>query len=165
MSREDPYTIPIGEGNVVREGSDITVVATSWMNVEAVRAAEILEERGVSVEIIDPRTIAPFDDSLVVKSVLKTGRCVVAENDWLDCGFNAEVAARVSEKCFGHLKSPVKRIGFPPTPTPTARNLENEFYPNAVAIIRGVEERLGLRPMNLSSYDFYSYEMRFKGPF
>ncbi len=162
---EDSYIIPIGESNILRPGSDITVVATSWLNVEAMKAAEVLERNGISVEIVDPRTIAPFDDTLVIESVRKTGHCIVADNDWVDCGFGAEVAARVSEKCFGQLRSPVKRIGFASTPCPTVRCLENEFYPNAVNIIRTVEERLGLNPIDLSKDDFYSHERRFKGPF
>ena len=162
---EEPFTIPLGEGNVLRPGRDLTVVATSWMNVEALKAAEVLEKRGVSLEIVDPRTIAPFDDRLVIQSVEKTGHCIVADNDWLDCGFSAEVAARVSEKCFGRLKSPVKRIGFAPTHCPTVRCLENEFYPNAEEIIRAVEEKLGLERADLSHEDFYSHERRFKGPF
>jgi pyruvate dehydrogenase E1 component beta subunit len=162
---EDPFTIPIGEGNILRTGKDVTIVATSWMNVEALKAAEILERNGVSVEIVDPRTIAPFDDTLVVQSVRKTGHCIVADNDWLDCGFSAEVATRVSEKCFGQLRSPVKRIGFAPTPCPTVRCLENEFYPNAVDIIRAVEEKLVLKPIDLSEEDFFSHERRFRGPF
>ena len=162
---EGTYTIPIGKGNILRPGSDITVVATSWLNVEATKAAEVLERNGVSVEIVDPRTIAPFDDTLVIESVRKTGHCIVADNDWVDCGFGAEVAARVSEKCFGQLRSPVKRIGFASTPCPTVRCLENEFYPNAVDIIRAIEEKLGRDPIDLSEEDFYSHERRFKGPF
>jgi len=162
---EEPFTIPLSGANVLREGKDVTVVATSWMNVEAVKASEILGRQGVSVEIVDPRTIAPLNDELIIKSVEKTGRCIVADNDWLNCGFSAEVAARVSEKCFGKLKSPVYRIGFAPTPCPTVRHLENEFYPNAVNIIRAIEEMLGLEPADLSKEDFYTHEKRFKGPF
>ncbi|MGE3538414.1 MAG: alpha-ketoacid dehydrogenase subunit beta [Candidatus Tectimicrobiota bacterium] len=162
---EEPYTIPIGEGNILRSGSDLTVVATSWMNVEALKAADILARHGVSIEVVDPRTIAPFDDALVVASVEKTGHCIIADNDWLDCGFSAEVAARVSEKCFGRLRSPATRIGFAPTPCPTVRCLENEFYPNAETIVRAVETKLGLSPIDLSGEDFYSHERRFKGPF
>ncbi|MGA8849121.1 MAG: alpha-ketoacid dehydrogenase subunit beta [Dehalococcoidia bacterium] len=162
---EEPFTIPIGEANILHEGEDITVVATSWMNVEALKAAEILDKRGVSIEIVDPRTIAPFNDEIIIKSVEKTGRCIVADNDWLHCGFSAEVAARVSEKCFGKLSSPVYRIGFAPTPCPTVRHLENEFYPNAVKIIRAIEQMLELAPTDLSKEEFYSYERRFKGPF
>lgn len=162
---EEPFTLPIGEGNILRRGNNITIIATSWMCVEAIRAAEILAREGVSVEIVDPRTIAPFDDKLAVESVRKTGHCIVADNDWLDCGFSAEVAARISEKCFGQLKSPVRRIGFATTPCPTVRCLENEFYPNAIQIIRAVEEMLRLDAIDLSGEDFYSHERRFKGPF
>ena len=162
---EEPFTIPLGEANVLREGEDITVVATSWMNVEALKAAEILDRRGISIEIVDPRTIAPFNEEPIIKSVEKTGRCIVADNDWLNCGFSAEVAARVSEKCFGRLKYPVQRIGFAPTQCPTARHLENEFYPNAVKIIRAIEKMLGMEPTDLSKEEFYSHEKRFKGPF
>jgi pyruvate dehydrogenase E1 component beta subunit len=162
---EEPFTLPLEGGQILREGKDITVVATSWMNVEALKASEILARRGVSIELVDPRTIAPFDDSLAVKSVAKTGRCIVADNDWLNCGFSAEAAARVYEKCLGKLKAPIVRIGFAPTPCPTARHLENEFYPNAVTIIRAVEKMLGLEPTDLSQEDFYSHERRFKGPF
>lgn len=161
----EPFTIPIGKANVLRKGKDITIVATSWMNVEAFKAAEILKRRDVSLEIIDPRTIAPLDDELMVESVNKTGYCIVADNDWLHCGFSAEVAARISEKCFGKLKYPVQRIGFAPSPCPTVRHMENEFYPNAVNIIRAVEKMLKLSPTDLSKEEFYSHEKRFKGPF
>lgn len=162
---EGDFTIPLGEGHILRPGRDVTIVATSWMNIEALKAAAILERFGVSVEIIDPRTIAPLDDTLIVESVSRTGHCIVADNDWLDCGFSAEVAARVSEKCFGRLKSPVKRIGFAPTPCPTVRCLEDEFYPNAKDIVRAVEDKLGLDASDLSKEDFYSHERKFKGPF
>jgi pyruvate dehydrogenase E1 component beta subunit len=162
---EEPFTIPLGTSNILRPGKDLTIVGTSWMNVEAMKAAEILQRRGVDVEIVDPRTIAPLDDSMILASVRKTGRCLVADNDWVHCGFSAEVAARVSEKCFGALKAPVQRIGFADTPCPTVRCLENEFYPNAVTIVRAVEKMLDLSPTDLSKDDFYSHERRFKGPF
>jgi pyruvate dehydrogenase E1 component beta subunit len=159
------YTVRIGEPSVIRKGGDLTIIATSWMNVEAVKAAEILERRGVHIEIVDPRTISPLEDEMLIASVDKTGHCIVADNDWSFCGFGAEVAARVSEKCFGRLKSPVRRLGFAHVPCPTARHLENEFYPNAVHIVRAVEEKLGLDATDLSGENFYSHENRFKGPF
>lgn len=162
---EVPFTIPIGEGNILRQGDDITIVATSWMNAEAVKAAEILRRNGINVEIVDPRTISPLNDEIIIQSVMKTGHCIVADNDWLNCGFSSEVITRVSTKCHGNLKSPVSRIGFAPTPCPTVRFLENEFYPNAADIIRQVEKQLKLSKINLSQEDFYSHERRFKGPF
>jgi len=162
---EGPETIPLGEPNILRSGRDITVVATSWMNVEALKAAEVMEKHGISVEVVDPRTIAPLNDKLILESVKKTGYCIVADNDWLNCGFSAEVAARVSEFCFKDLKSPVSRIGFAATPCPTTRPLENIFYPNAINIIREIEQKLALEAVDLSGEEFYSWEKRFKGPF
>ncbi|MBU1261712.1 alpha-ketoacid dehydrogenase subunit beta [bacterium] len=162
---EKPYTIPFDEENILRKGDDITIVATSWMNVEAVKAADVLKKVGISVEVIDPRTIAPLNDKLIVESVKKTGHCIVADNDWVDYGVSAEIATRVYEKCFGYLKSPIERIGFAHTPCPTVRHLENCFYPNAINIIRAIEKKLGLKPSDLSGEDFYSHESRFKGPF
>lgn len=162
---EEPYKVPIGKSSVLRPGKDITVVAASWMNVEAHTAARILEKRGISVEIIDPRTISPLDDDTICKSVFKTGYCIVVDNDWLNCGFSAELSARIHEKCFRSLRQPVVRIGFAPTPCPTTRPLENEFYPNAVTIIRAVEKKLGLDAADLSGEEFYNHENKFKGPF
>jgi len=162
---EKPYVVPIGKGNILRKGSDVTIVATSWMNVEAAQAARILEKRNISVEIVDPRTIVPLDEKIIIDSVNKTGRCIVADIDWLHYGFSGEIAALISEKCFGKLKQPVKRIGFAPTPVPTTRPLENEFYPNAATIVRAIEKMLKLSPTDLSQEEFYSHTTRFKGPF
>jgi len=162
---EDAGTIALDGARVLREGGDATVVGTSWMNVEAVKAAQILGKRGVSLEVIDVRSIAPFDSETVIRSVRKTGRCVIADNDWINCGFSAEVATTVYEACLRELKAPIKRIGFAATPCPCTRPLENEFYPNVVDIIRAVEAQLGLDQTDLSGEDFYSYENKFKGPF
>ncbi|MDZ4285732.1 MAG: alpha-ketoacid dehydrogenase subunit beta, partial [Candidatus Sungbacteria bacterium] len=161
----DYYQVTLGKGNVLRPGCDLTVVATSWMNIEALKAADIIQRRGVNIEVIDPRSISPLDEELIISSVQKTGRCIVADYDWLNCGFSAEIAALLQEKCFGKLKSPIVRLGFAPTPCPTTRPLENEFYPNAVHIIRAVEKMLELSESDLSRENFYSYENRFKGPF
>ena len=162
---EESYEVSIGKCKVVKKGRHVTVVATSWMNVEALRAQEILQRRGVEIEIVDVRTIAPLDKETIINSVLKTGHCVVADYDWVNCGFSAEVAAMVLEECFGKLQSPVTRIGFAPTPCPTTRVLEDAFYPNAVDIIRAVEKKLELSPTDLAGENFYSYENKFKGPF
>lgn len=162
---ESSYSIPLGKANVLRRGKDITIIAVSWMNVESLKAAEIMEKHGVSVEVIDPRTILPLDDKPILESVKKTSHCIVADNDWLYCGFSAEVAARVSEGCFEHLRSPVSRIGFAATPCPTTRPLENKFYPNAIDIIKLIEHKLKLKPTDLSKENFYSYKNKFRGPF
>lgn len=162
---EESYEVPLGRCKVIKEGKDVTVVATSWMNVEALKAQEVLRKRGVDIEIVDVRTVAPLDKEAIINSVLKTEHCIVADYDWVNCGFSAEIAALVSEECFGKLKSPVTRIGFAFTPCPTTRVLEDEFYPNAVDIIRAVEKKLKLDPTDLSGENFYSYENKFKGPF
>lgn len=162
----EPYEVPIGKGKVFRRGSDITIVATSWMNVEAYKAAEILERaHGVQVEIIDPRTIYPLDEKIIIQSVEKTGHCIVADYDWLFCGFSAEVAAIVQERCFKKLKSPVTRIGFPHTPCATTRPLENIFYPNSFSMVRSVEKKLALKPSVLPKETPNSWEHKFRGPF
>lgn len=157
--------IPIGKPNIIKKGKDITIVATSWMNIEALKASEILEKHGIVCEVIDARTINPLDYESIYSSVEKTHHCLVADYDWVYCGFSAEVAARVSEVCFSELKSPVVRIGFAPTPCPTTRPLENKFYPNAITIIRTVEKMFKLQPIDLTGEEFYSYENKFKGPF
>lgn len=162
---EETLPVSLGRAKVLNRGDDITIVATSWMNIEALKAAEIMAKRGVGVEVIDPVSICPLDEEPILESAAKTGHCIVADNDWVYCGFSAEMAAIVSEKCFGALKSPVTRIGFARTPCPTVRHLEQEFYPNAVNIVRAIEAKLDLEEADLSGEDFYSYENRFKGPF
>lgn len=160
-----PYTVEIGLNQVLKPGDDITMVSVSWMNVEALKAREILERYGVSVELIDLRTVAPLDAGEIVKSVNKTGYCIVSDVDWVECGIASEVAAIVHEHCFDSLKKPVKRIGFAPTHCPTARCLEDEFYPNAIDLIRAVEVLLDLPEIDLSNEDFYSHGNKFTGPF
>jgi pyruvate dehydrogenase E1 component beta subunit len=162
---EEPYTVPLGEPRVVVPGSDVTVVATSWMTVEAKMAAELLRSQGVSVEVIDARSIAPLDLTLILESARKTGRVVIADYDWTWCGFSAELAAQIGEQCFGALKAPIRRIGFEPVPCPTTRPLENLYYANAEEIVRSIEGLLGRAPMSLEGVGFYSWSNKFKGPF
>ena len=159
------FKVPLGESVIRKEGKDITIVCTSWMNVEALKAAEILLRRGVSLEVIDVRSLVPVDMDTITKSVNKTRRCVVADYDWVYCGFSAEVAAQVSKTCFKALESPVERLGFMQTPCPTTRPLENKYYPSAVNIIRTVEKIFGIPEADLTGETFYSWEEKFKGPF
>ncbi len=157
--------VKLGECLVRKQGKDITFVTTSWMAIEAAKAAEVLEKRGISVEIVDVRSISPFDAQTVIDSVRKTKRCIVADYDWVFNGFSAEVASQVSHECFKELKSPVERLGFEFVPCPTTRPLENLFYPSAVSLIRMTEKMLDLTEMDLSNETFFSYENKFKGPF
>ncbi len=162
---DETLSIPLGPPAIRRQGRDLTVVSTSWMNVEAMKAAEVLAKRGVELEVIDARTVTPLEDAPIIGSVRKTGRAIVADYDWTFCGFGAELAARISHECFGFLRQPVERLGFAPVPCPTTRPLENLFYPSAVDLIRTSEWMLGLEEADLSGESFYSYEQKFKGPF
>lgn len=162
---EESYTVSLEKPRLMRSGNDITIVATSWMNVEAIHAASILEKHNVSVEIINACIASEFDDSLIIDSVKKTGRCIIIDDDWVHCGFSAELSSRINEKAFYCLKSPVHRIGFTHTPCPCARNLENKFYPNAASIIKAFEKIFNRSPIDLSGEVFSSYENKFLGPF
>lgn len=160
-----PTPTPIGKGQILKTGKDITIVATSYTVVEALKAAQVLEKRGVRVEVVDPRSIFPLDEELIVKSVAKTKHCIIADYDWTYCGFSAEVAARIYEKLSRRLRSPITRLGFAPTHCPCTRPLEDEFYTDAINLIREVEKKLKLRKADLSNETFYSYENKFRGPF
>jgi acetoin:2,6-dichlorophenolindophenol oxidoreductase subunit beta len=151
VAQGDKALVPVGQPELLQKGKDITLVATSWMNVEALKVAEIMNKYDISVEIINVRSISPLDYELIFNSVKKTGQCIVIDYDWTQCGFSAEVAARVSETCFKSLKSPVSRLGFAPTPCPTTRPLENEFYPDAKKIIKEIEKKLHLPLIDLSN--------------
>lgn len=157
--------IPLGKADVHRTGKDLTVVSTSWMTVEAMKAAEILAKRGIDLEVVDVRSVYPLDEKTILSSVKKTKHCIVADYDWTYCGFSAELASLIHYRCFADLQRPVERLGFAPVPCPTTRPLENLYYPNAVQIIRTAETMLGLKPTDLSGDSFYSYENKFKGPF
>lgn len=162
---EESKLEPLTGCRVIRKGSDVSVLAVSWMNVEAMQAAEVLRRHGIEIEIIDLRSVSPFDDLTVVESVKKTGHLIVADYDWLHCGFSAEAAARVYDKCMHDLKSPISRIGFADAHCPCTRPLELAYYPSAIDIIRSVEQKLNLPKIDLSNEEFYSYEKKFKGPF
>lgn len=156
---------PLGIGQILKSGKDITIVATSYSVVEAMKAAEVLEKQGVSVEVVDPRSIFPLDEDLIIESVEKTGHCIIADYDWTFCGFSAEIATRIYEKLSHKLKSPILRSGFAPTHCPCSRSLEDEFYADSIDLIRAVEKKLNLNEMDLSQETFYSYENKFRGPF
>ena len=139
---EEAYTVPFGVANKVREGSDVTVVATGLMVGEAVKAADDLRPR-VSVEVVDPRTIVPLDEEAILRSLEKTGRLVVVDEDYERCGFSAEVAAIAAEKGFRHLEAPVSRVATPNVPIPYSPVLEKHVLPDKEKIIRGIKGVLG----------------------
>ncbi len=161
----EPIPTPLGKGQILKIGKDITIIATSYSVVQAMKAAEVLEKQGVSVEVIDPRSIFPLDEDLIIKSVEKTSHLIIADYDWTFCGFSAELATRIYDKLSHRLKSPIMRLGFAPTHCPSARELENEFYTDSIDLIRAVEKKLKLKEIDLSQETFYSYENKFRGPF
>lgn len=137
---EEEYLIPFGQARLVREGKDVTVVATLRMVYESMFAADILNEEGVELEIIDPRTLIPFDYGTLYESLRKTGKLVIVHEDHLTGGWGAEVAAKVSEEMFDYLDAPIKRVCAPDTPAPFAPVMENFYVPNKNNIIQAVKE-------------------------
>ncbi len=126
---EEEYLIPFGVANVKRNGTDITFVATSSMVQVAMKAAALLEAEGISAEVIDPRTIVPLDEATILASVRKTSRAIVIDEGHQNFGVTAEIAARISEKCFYHLDAPVQRIGAMDVPVPFSPALEDLTVP------------------------------------
>ena len=139
---EGPYKIPLGVANLVREGSDVTIVATGLMVGKAVEASDRLKP-DISVEVIDPRTLVPLDEEAILRSVQKTGRLVVVDEDYERCGFSAEVAAIAAEKAYKHLTSPVIRVATPNVPIPFSPVLEKHLLPSTDKIVRAVKSLLG----------------------
>lgn len=134
------FTIPLGVAEVKREGSDATIVARSLMVPAALKAAEELEKDGVSCEVIDPRTIRPLDIGMIVESVKKTNRAVIAEESHPFCGVGAEISAEINERAFDYLDAPVKRVSGADVPMPYAKNLEQLAIPTWEKIVAAVRE-------------------------
>jgi len=137
---EEEYTIPFGKADVKREGSDVTVIATSYMVHKAIIAAGALEREGVSVEVVDPRTLTPLDRPTIVASVKKTGRAVVVTEDCKTAGVSAEIAAVLAEEAIDYLDAPVKRVAEPDTPIPFSPPLEQYVIPDEKAIVKAIRE-------------------------
>jgi pyruvate/2-oxoglutarate/acetoin dehydrogenase E1 component len=138
------YTIPLGKADIKREGSDVTVVALAWLVHEALAAAEQLAAEGISVEVIDPRTLVPLDTDTIRNSVQKTGRLVIADEAGPTAGFSAEIAAVATEDAatFAALKGPVKRVCALQVPIPYSPVLESHVFPDRQRIIAGIRDVL-----------------------
>jgi pyruvate dehydrogenase E1 component beta subunit len=136
------FEVPIGFGAVRRSGSHLTIVASSWMVTQAIVAADTLGRRGVSAEVIDLRSIKPWDRELVINSVRKTGRLIVADGGWTTGGVAAEIATTVAHDAFDYLKAPIQRVALPDSPAPTSRVLEHSYYPTDTHIIAAAERML-----------------------
>ncbi len=134
--------IPLGRAKVHREGTDVTVVATGRLVHEALRAAEQAEQEGISVEVVDPRTLSPLDAETIVASVRKTTRCVTAHEAVVQGGFGAELAAVVQHGAFDYLDAPIERVGAKFAPLPFAPVLENAVVPHAADVLAAVKRTL-----------------------
>lgn len=141
---EDAYEVPIGEANIVREGANLTIVALGRMVHEALKAVDELKELGIDAEIIDPRSLQPFDTPTVIKSVQKTHRALVVHEAVRFGGFGGEITAQIQELAFDYLDAPVARIGAPFSPVPFSPALEALYVPNAAKIVAEAKKMLGL---------------------
>ena len=137
---ESSYEIPLGDAKIVRDGTDITVIATSMMVNKALDAADQLQERNISIEVIDPRTLSPIDNNKICRSTRKTGRVIIVDESPPRCSIAADIAAMVSESTFDSLKAPVKRVTSPHSPVPLSPPLEEAYIPSVQRIIAAAEE-------------------------
>ena len=140
VSDDPEFTIPLGVADIKREGTDATIVARSLMVPVALKAAEILQEQGLSCEVIDPRTIRPLDIGTIIQSVMKTNRVVIAEESHPFCGVAAEISSEINERAFDYLDAPVRRVSGADVPMPYAKNLEDLAIPNVDQIVAAVRE-------------------------
>ena len=159
---EETAGVPFGRARVVREGKDLTIVATSLMVLEAMTAADELARHGIEAEVIDPRTIRPLDEETILRSVEKTGRLIVVDTSWELCGFTSEVAALAAEKAFRALKAPVRRLALADCPAPVSMTLEQAFYPKAQTLAKAALAMMGKETAAVGDIDL---EDSFKGPY
>jgi pyruvate dehydrogenase E1 component beta subunit len=139
---EEEYVIPLGQGEIKRAGTDVTIVAYSKMVTHALEAAKKLEEEGISAEVVDPRTIRPLDEELIVSSAAKTGRAVVVEEGWPYGGVGAEITSRIYKGAFDLLDAPVERVTQDDVPMPYAMNLEKKVIVTPEKIVAAAKRAL-----------------------
>jgi 2-oxoisovalerate dehydrogenase E1 component len=139
----EEYYLEFGKASVLREGKDVTVVAMALMAYKALKACEALATEGISVELIDPRTMAPLDIETILKSVAKTGRLLIVDESFGPCGIGAEIAAQIVDRGFDQLDAPIRRLNGAHTPTPYSPSLERAVVPdveNIAKAVRGLAE-------------------------
>lgn len=137
---EEPYTIPLGQANIIKEGKDATIVAWSLMALRAKEAADHLTKEGIEAEVIDIRSLVPLDIKAILDSVKKTGNLVIVQEAYRTNGFASEISAIVAEEAFKYLKGPIVRVTAPNTTIPASPILEDEFIPNAAKIADAVKK-------------------------
>jgi acetoin:2,6-dichlorophenolindophenol oxidoreductase subunit beta len=139
---EEAFATPIGKAHVLRSGNDVTIVCISSMAALALEAASELEQKGIDAEVIDLRTLKPWDRDTVVRSAVKTGRAVVADPGWHTAGASAEIAATIAREAFESLRAPVERVALPDAPAPTSRSEEQPYYPGPAEIAQAARRTL-----------------------
>ena len=139
---DEPYTIPLGEAGMPREGDDVTVVAFGQMVGRAAQAIDALEEQGITCDLVDPRCTSPLDEETILESVSATGRLVVVDESPPRCGLTADISAMVAERAFNSLQAPVKQICAPHSPVPFSPDLEAEYLPSVAKIQAAIQETL-----------------------
>ena len=161
------YTVEFGKARVAKKGADITIVGISNMFMECMRASELLSEEGIEAEVIDPISLVPLDIQTIYKSAIKTGRLLIVDNSWTNCGASAEILARVAEMSESHTPK-LRRIGYAATTCPTTPVLEEVFYPNPGSIAQTAyrmltKENTKWKPDRQRTK--LSYQTEFRGPF
>ena len=136
---EDEYLVPLGKASIMRQGTDVTIVAWSWMAQKALAAAEILEKEGISAEVLDPRTLVPLDKASILHSLGKTNKLVIVHEAVKTGGYAGEIAAIVADEGFDLLDSPIKRVTAPDTPVPFSPTLETAYVPSVESIVQTVK--------------------------
>jgi len=146
---EEIYTIPLGKAKVVQKGVDLTIVSTSYMTIETLKAAIAL--KNASIEIVDLRTIKPLDFETIKESVEKTGKLLVVDSGYYSGGISGDIISKVTEHLFDKLKSPPQRITLPDVPTPSTPALTKYYYPNHLDIIEKIGEIVGIPRQDIES--------------
>ena len=141
---EKEYLIPFGKADVKKQGKDVTLVAWSKPVWTCLDAAKALAQEGIDAEVVDPRSLRPFDADTICESVKKTGRCVIVEVGWPNSGFGAEVAYQVQRQCMDYLDAPIERVTSDDVPMPYAKNLEDEVQPQVKDVVAAVKRALYL---------------------
>jgi 2-oxoisovalerate dehydrogenase E1 component len=137
---EETYTLPFGQANISRKGTDVTVVAIALMVNRTLSVCDRLAQEGISVEVIDPRTVAPLDIDTILESVRKTGRLLIVDETFAPCGIGAEVAAQVIDRAFDDLDAPIRRLNGAHTPIPYSPTLETAVVPQPETIAQAIRD-------------------------
>ena len=165
---EEPFEVPFGRARVCPRGADITIVGISNMMVECLRAHELLADVGIEAEVIDPISLVPLDIDTIIRSARRTGRLLVVDNAWTNCGASAEIIARVAESSVNGKPLALRRMGYAPTTCPTTPVLEREFYPDPAKIAQTAYAMV--RPGGAAwkpdqERAKLAYQHKFRGPF